>query len=113
MTLNDDLDQLEAKIEAAEHQVREENPMTSTPNGQSMGDAMRLAMDLVISVAIGIGLGILLDNFLGTKPWFMLVFMIFGVAAGFRNFYLFAGKLLRPNAAQTAEGESANYKEPE
>lgn len=107
---NDDLDQLEAKINAAEHQSREENPATSTAKGtQGMGDAMRLAMDLVISVAIGTGLGLFIDNYFNTKPWFMLVFMIFGVAAGFRNFYLFAGKLLRPNA-QAAEGGSTNIK---
>ncbi|HRJ11990.1 MAG TPA: AtpZ/AtpI family protein [Alphaproteobacteria bacterium] len=99
MTANpdNDLDALEARIKAAEHQADEANSITSAPKTSGSADAMRLAMDLVISVAIGVGLGVLLDNYLGTKPWFMLIFMIFGVAAGFRNFYLFAGKLLHPN----------------
>lgn len=106
MTQNDELDQLEAKIEAAAREADKIDPMRSSseavaPNG--MGDAMRLAMDLVISVAIGTGLGLLIDNYFNTKPWFMLVFMIFGVAAGFRNFYLFAGKLLRPNTNKEPE----------
>jgi len=106
-----EFDALEARLKAAEQQVEAENPMTSAPKTGGTADAMRLAMDLVISVVIGIGLGLLLDNYLGTKPWFMLIFMIFGVAAGFRNFYLFAGKLLRSNGTQVAEGGSANNKE--
>lgn len=94
----EELDRLAAKIGAAEHQLdEEEHPRPHGPQPGGMGDAMRLAMDLVFAVVIGFGIGYFLDNWLGTKPWLMLIFLIFGVAAGFRNFYLFAGKLLRSN----------------
>jgi ATP synthase protein I len=98
----DELDALGAKIKTAQQQLAAEDlnrpvPGDSAGGNHNTADAMRLAMDLVISVVIGMGIGLMLDRWLGTKPWLMLIFLIFGVAAGFRNFYLFAGKLLRPD----------------
>lgn len=46
-----------------------------------------LGIELVISVLIGAGAGYLLDNWLSTKPWLMVVGFIFGAAAGFRDAY--------------------------
>jgi len=98
----DDLDNLKTKLDAADHQADALNPSGpgaphSNPNGEGMGDAMRLAIDLVACVFVGGALGYFLDRWLGTKPWFLIVFLIFGLVAGFRNFYTFAGNLLRPN----------------
>lgn len=42
---------------------------------------------LVVSIFIGFGIGYWLDGLLGTRPLLMLVFTIFGVAAGFFNVY--------------------------
>jgi ATP synthase protein I len=44
-----------------------------------------LGLEMGIAVAIGAGLGWLLDSWLGTKPWLLLVFLLFGVAAGFKG----------------------------
>ena len=44
-------------------------------------------LQIVISILIGFGFGLWLDRWLGTKPWLMLLFIIFGVAAGFLNVY--------------------------
>ena len=38
---------------------------------------------------VGVGIGILLDNWLDTKPWFLIVFFLLGSAAGFMNVYRF------------------------
>ena len=38
-----------------------------------LGFAMRIGTELVAALVIGVGIGLLLDNWLGTKPWFMLV----------------------------------------
>jgi ATP synthase protein I len=38
-----------------------------------------------IAVAIGAGIGYLLDRWLGTSPWLLVVFLLFGVAAGFKG----------------------------
>ncbi len=47
---------------------------------------------LVVSIALGVGFGLWLDGKFGTKPWLMLLFLIFGVIAGFRNVYRMAVK---------------------
>ena len=47
-------------------------------------------LQVVVSVLIGFGMGLALDRWLGTAPWFMLLFIIFGVAAGFLNVYRLA-----------------------
>lgn len=53
-----------------------------------------VGVQLVISVLVGAGLGLALDRWLGTKPWLMLLFIVFGVAAGFLNIYREAVKEL-------------------
>ena len=52
-----------------------------------LGFAMRIGTELVAALVIGVGIGLLLDNWLGTKPWFMLVFFILGSTAGIFNVY--------------------------
>ena len=51
-------------------------------------------LQVVVSVLIGFGMGLALDRWLGTAPWLMLLFIIFGVAAGAAvtlSFYLRLG----------------------
>ena len=42
-----------------------------------------IGLTLVIATALGFGLGYLLDRWLGTGPWLMLLFTILGIVAGF------------------------------
>ena len=59
-----------------------------TPSATSgLGFAMRLGVELVVALAVGVGMGVLLDRWLGTAPWLMLVFFVLGVCAGFLNLY--------------------------
>lgn len=44
-----------------------------------------LGITFAASIAIGVAIGIALDRWLGTSPWLMILFFIFGVAAGFTN----------------------------
>lgn len=48
---------------------------------------MRIGCELVAALIIGVGFGLFLDNWLDTKPWFMLVFFLLGAAAGMFNVY--------------------------
>ena len=38
---------------------------------------------------------LVVDKWLGTAPWFFFIFLFFGIAAGFRNIYILAGKEMR------------------
>ncbi len=49
--------------------------------------AVRVGTEIVASTMIGLGLGYFLDRWLGTRPWLLLLFFLFGVAAGFLNLY--------------------------
>ena len=48
-----------------------------------------LSFSIALSVVIGLGIGYWLDTrVFHTSPWFTLIFLGFGVVAGFRNIYL-------------------------
>lgn len=57
----------------------------SANNG--LGFALRIGTELVAALVIGVGFGLLLDNWLETKPWFMLAGFLLGSAAGMFNVY--------------------------
>jgi len=44
-----------------------------------------LGFSVSLSIFIGLGIGVYLDRRFGTSPWLMLVFLGFGIAAGYRN----------------------------
>ncbi|HEY7783122.1 MAG TPA: AtpZ/AtpI family protein [Pyrinomonadaceae bacterium] len=57
------------------------------------GIAYAAAFTLFASVAALCGLGWLLDRWLGTDPWLMVVGLILGAAAGFYEFVRLTSKL--------------------
>jgi ATP synthase protein I len=44
-----------------------------------------LGLSVSLSIFIGLGIGVYLDRKLATAPWFTLIFLVLGIAAGFRN----------------------------
>jgi ATP synthase protein I len=44
-----------------------------------------LGLSVSFAVFIGLGVGVVLDRKLDTSPWFTLIFLGFGIVAGFRN----------------------------
>ena len=58
---------------------RERPDRTQRP--ANWGLVLDLGLRLGLSVIIGVGAGVLLDNWLGTRPIFILVGMVVGVAA--------------------------------
>ncbi len=51
-----------------------------------------VGVQMVVSVIIGFATGLFLDRWLKTEPWFMILFLFLGVAAGFLNIYRTAVK---------------------
>ncbi len=58
--------------------------------GLAMLASMGIAM--VVSTVIGLVIGIYLDKLFGTKPWLTIIFLLLGIAAGFKNMYETARK---------------------
>jgi ATP synthase protein I len=46
-----------------------------------------VGLHLVLATFVGLGIGYLLDRAFGTKPWLTLIFLGFGIAAGFVNLF--------------------------
>ncbi len=46
-----------------------------------------LVLMLPSSIAVGLFLGYVLDNALGTDPWLLIIFTLFGVASGFLSLF--------------------------
>lgn len=44
-----------------------------------------LGIEMGVALAIGMLIGWYLDRLFGTRPWLIIIFSIFGIAAGFRN----------------------------
>lgn len=44
--------------------------------------AWRMVIELVAGLGVGFGIGLGLDGLLGTAPWFMILFIFLGLAAG-------------------------------
>ncbi|HZS83643.1 MAG TPA: AtpZ/AtpI family protein [Stellaceae bacterium] len=53
----------------------------------AFGFAFRIGLDLVIPLVGGVGLGWLIDGWLGTRPWAMVVLFFLGAGAGMMNVY--------------------------
>jgi ATP synthase protein I len=47
----------------------------------------QIGITIIICVAVGVLLGKFLDNLLGTSPWLLLVFTLFGSGAAFKSIF--------------------------
>ena len=53
--------------------------------GKALGTAFRVGLELITGIAVGSFIGWLLDGLLGTRPWAMILFFLFGASAGLLN----------------------------
>lgn len=74
--------------------------MIVTPLGEDKAKLIKqiasystLGLEMGLSVAVGAVIGYYLDKWLKTEPWFLIVFLLFGVVAGFRSLYRAAKRL--------------------
>lgn len=88
----DPLKQLDIRLRAARaEQDKGKNSSKSKDNtakqGPGWGLAFRVSTDILAALAVGVVIGVLLDRWLGTTPWLLIVFFIFGSAAGILNVF--------------------------
>ena len=81
----EDLRRLKNKIDVVKEK---KTTKSSTPRVvAASGVGIRIAADLLAGVLVGGGIGYVLDDFFGTKPILLVIFLFFGGAAGFLNVY--------------------------
>jgi ATP synthase protein I len=62
---------------------------------RTIGALSTVGISFVLAIVMGFACGYYLDRWLGTGPWLLLVFTVFGLAAGILNVYRTAGRFLK------------------
>jgi ATP synthase protein I len=62
---------------------------------RTIGALSTVGISFVLAIVIGFACGYYLDKWLGTGPWLLLVFTVFGLVAGIMNVYKTAGRFLK------------------
>ena len=82
MTTSDDF---KTRLKIAKSRLKKQIKLENEKRGSFMGNAFKLGTELVAAVAVGTIIGFILDNWFGTKPWFIITFFFIGVIAGIMN----------------------------
>jgi ATP synthase protein I len=80
-------------------------PSQGKPSGalELLSTAGTIGLQLVSATFIGLAMGYFLDKWLGTEPWLLVIFLLLGIVAGFRDVYREAQRMQR-KADNSAEG---------
>ena len=73
------------RLRIAKKELLKKSLNENEKRGLFMGSAFRLGTELVAAVVVGTIIGFILDNWFGTKPWFIITFFFIGVIAGILN----------------------------
>ena len=90
MTKQDDL---ETRLKIAKSKLEIKHSKADTKKGAFLGNAFKLGTELVAAVGVGSIIGFILDNWFGTKPLLIILFFLFGSAAGIYNVIKAAKKM--------------------
>ena len=85
------LKRLGERLDQAGQPVETGSGSRQTNDASAFARGFRLSTELVAGVLVGAGLGWLLDRWLGTTPWGLIVFLLLGFAAGVLNVMRAAG----------------------
>jgi ATP synthase protein I len=90
--------QLEAKlatkrVETGEDEAREARAEVSR---KGYAQAMKLSSEFISAIVVGAVLGYVLDRFVGTAPWGLIVLLLLGFCAGVLNVMRSAGVVAHP-----------------
>ena len=62
---------------------------------KTLGMISTMGISFAVAITIGVYVGLKLDEWFGTGPWFFFIFLLFGIAAGFRNIYIMANREIK------------------
>ena len=84
---------LETRLKIAKSKLQNKKTERGDGKGLFLGNAFKLGTELVAAVAVGSIIGFILDNWFGTKPLLIILFFLFGSAAGIYNVIKAAKKM--------------------
>ena len=81
------------RLRIAKKEILKKNTNENDKKGLFMGSAFRLGTELVAAVVVGTIIGFILDNWFDTKPILIIIFFLFGAAAGIMNVFKAAKRM--------------------
>ena len=88
-----DLDDLKTRLKIAKSKLLKKNTEKKEREGVFIWNAFKLGTELVAAVVVGTIIGFILDKWFDTKPLLIIVFFLFGAAAGITNVFRTAKKM--------------------
>ena len=85
-----DLEDFKTRLKIAKSKLQNEK---SEKKGIFLGNAFKLGTELIAAVIVGTIIGFILDNWFGTKPILIIIFFLFGAAAGILNVFRTAKRM--------------------
>ena len=67
--------------------------------GKGYALAVKLSSEFIAGVVVGVVLGYVIDRFMGTSPWGLIVFLLLGFCAGVLNVLRSTGAVAQPGQA--------------
>jgi ATP synthase protein I len=74
---------------------------------RTVGQLSAVGLAFVIAIGLGFWFGTLVDGWLGTSPWFSIIFFFLGLAAGILNVYRTVGQAMGPARSAGKQPPSA------
>ena len=68
-------------------------------------NASSVGLEMGLSVGIGLLIGYYMDQWLGTQPWLMLTWLLFGLVAGFRGVFRAVSRAEKAAAEEATHGD--------
>ncbi|MEM8795151.1 MAG: AtpZ/AtpI family protein [Pseudomonadota bacterium] len=90
------LDQLNTQLQARENAAKAERAK-ATQDNRGMAYGLKIASEFVSAVLVGSAIGWVLDYYVGTTPFGLIVFLMLGFAAGVVNVMRTTGKMAEPD----------------
>ncbi len=104
----EDPEDLRRRIEAARAtQAPPEARKTATGTASNAAAALGHSVGLVVAICLGAWIGLSIDTALGTAPFALLIFLVFGAAAGLLNIVR-AGQKMAERAAGDQDEQDAD-----
>ena len=85
MNKKNKLENIKKRIESFEQKTSYSKNPQKNKSGISFG--FRLGVEIVAALIVGVSIGIIVDKYMNTKPFGLIIFFILGELAGFLNIY--------------------------
>ena len=88
---------LKTRLKIAKDKLKSNDSEEKNGQKSSLGVAFKMSTELVSAVAVGTIIGFILDNWFGTKPWFIIILFFLGSIAGIYNVIKTANRIQEKN----------------